>query len=268
MRTKTLLLSAVALAAGIVSSLAQPVFSINVVGYYNSTVPGGVNGGRLLFANQLSNLLNDVSVVLTNGPVSDPDGLKNTSLNIWNNNTHQYKTFLFFTDADALNNFGSSAGDGWYDGTGTITHTNLSPGSGAFIINPRSTNITVLVVGEVGQGTNTFTIAPGYNAFSLVPPVATNLNSFGFPAFSDGNGILNDSFNRWDPAIQNYRTLLYFTDADAANNFGTGFGDGWYDGTGARQDGNILFNPHVGEAFFLIRPSTGTSNWVYKFTVQ
>jgi hypothetical protein len=200
--------------------------------------------------------------------VSDPDGLLNTSLNIWNNSSHTYKSFLFFTDADALNNFGSSSGDGWYDTSGAITHTNMDQGKGAFLINPRSTNINMLVIGQVIQGTNTFVVAPGYNAFSIVPPVATNLNFFGFPAFSDGNGLINDTLARWDPNIQNYRTLQFFTDADAANNFGTGFGDGWYDTTGVRQDGNILYIPHVGEAFFLIRPSTGTSNWVYSFFVQ
>jgi hypothetical protein len=268
MRTKTLLLSAVALAAGIVSSFAQPVFSINVVGYYNSTVPGGVNGGRLMFANQLSNSANDISIVLTNGPVSDPDGLKNTSLNIWNNNTHTYRSFLFFTDADAANNFGQGFGDGWYDGAGNIIHTNLTQNQGAFIINPRSTNITILVVGQVIEGTNTVSVKPGYNAFSIVPPIATNLTVLGFPGFSDPNGLINDSLNRWDPAIQNYRTLLYFTDADAANNFGTGFGDGWYDGAGNNAQNSINFVPHVGEAFFLIRSSTGTSNWVYSFKVQ
>jgi hypothetical protein len=268
MRTKTLLLSAVALAAGIVSSLAQPVFSINVVGYYNATVPGGVSGGRLLFSNQLSNSANDISIVLTNGPVSDPDGNFNTSLNIWNNITHQYRTLLFFTDADAANNFGLGQGDGWYDGAGNCIHTNLTQNQGAFIINRRATNITMLVVGQVIEGTNTVSVAPGYNAFSIVPPIATNLTVLNFPGFSDNGGNFNDSLNRWDPSIQNYRTLLYFTDADAADNFGAGQGNGWYDGAGNNQQNNTIYVPHVGEAFFIIRPSTGTSNWTYSFKVQ
>jgi hypothetical protein len=63
MRTKTLLLSAVALAAGVVASQAQNVYSANVVGYVNVTLAG--NGGYTLIANpfddgngnQLTNLI-------------------------------------------------------------------------------------------------------------------------------------------------------------------------------------------------------------------
>jgi hypothetical protein len=39
MRTKTLLVAAV-LAAGLATSMAQNVYSLNVVGYYNVTIPG------------------------------------------------------------------------------------------------------------------------------------------------------------------------------------------------------------------------------------
>jgi hypothetical protein len=126
----------------------------------------------------------------------------------------------------------------------------------------------MLVVGQVIEGTNTVSVGPGYNAFSIVPPIATNLTVLNFPGKSDNSGILNDLLARWDPTIQNYRSLQYFTDADAADNFGTGFGNGWYDGAGVNQQNNIIFVPHVGEAFFVIRPSTGTSNWVYSFKVQ
>jgi hypothetical protein len=269
MRTKTLLVTAAALAAGLVSSFAQSsnVYSVNVVGYYNVTVPGGVSGGRLFYGNQLSNNVNDISIQLTNGPVSDPDGLLNTILNIWNNNTHTYKSYFFYTDADALNAFGISAGNGWYDATGTIFHDPMPQGAGGFIVNPRTTNINILVVGQVPQGPNSLTVAPGYNALAIAPPIATNLLYVNFPGKSDPDGLANDILNRWDPATQNYKSSFFYTDADAAGAFGIGYGDGWYDATGTRQDTNINFYPHVGEAFFLVRPSTGTSNWTYTFTV-
>jgi hypothetical protein len=267
MRTKTLILSAVALAAGLLSSQAQ-VYSANVVGYYNITVPGH---GRHFLANQLTNS-GGITVDLKSAPVSDPNGANGTSYNYWNNSTHAYTTYVYFTDADAQFNFGTaSQGNGWYDGGGLIHNDNLNQGGAAFIINPQTTNITLTLVGQVVQGSYRLTVAPGYNGLSLIPPVATNLTTFAsFPGFSDPNGANGDSLNVWDDSIQSYHTTVYFTDADAQFNFGTpSQGNGFYDGGGTRQDlTNPNDNPKVGGAFFLIRPSTGTSNWVYSFTVQ
>jgi len=50
MRTKTLLLAVGALAAGLVTSQAQPVYSANVVGYMNVPLP---SGQYISMANQL-----------------------------------------------------------------------------------------------------------------------------------------------------------------------------------------------------------------------
>jgi len=267
MRTKTTILSAVALAAGLLSASAQ-VYSANVVGYYNITVPAH---GRHYLANQLTNSGN-INIDLAVGPVSDPNGAVGTSYNRWNNTTHNFTTYVYFTDADAQNNFGTpSQGNGWYDGNGFIVNTNLPQGAASFIINPLATNITLTLVGQVVQGSYSLPVAPGYNGLSLIPPVGTNLTSFAqFPGFSDPNGAIGDSLNVWDDSIQSYRTTVFFTDADAQNNFGTpSQGTGFYDGNGFRQDlSNPTDSPKVGGAFFLIRPSTGTSNWVYSFTVQ
>jgi hypothetical protein len=68
MRTKTLILAAAALAAGLASSVAQSnVYSINIVGYYNVTLPANT---KVLCANQLddgTNQANDLLGGLANG---------------------------------------------------------------------------------------------------------------------------------------------------------------------------------------------------------
>ena len=267
MRTKTTILSAVALAAGLAYASAQ-VYSANVVGYYNVTVPAH---GRHFLANQLTNA-GDINIDLANGPVSDPNGILNTSYNLYDNNAHNYVIYQYWLGVDADNNFGNgNQGNGWYDGGGFIHHTPFPSGLGAFIINPQSTNITMTLVGQVIQGTYSTQVKPGYNAFSLTPAVSTNISSFAqFPGYSDPNGIQNDTYNLWDDSIQNYRILSYWIGSQADDNYGNGNqGDGWYDGGGFRQDlTNPVFNAKVGGAFFIIRPSTGTSNWVYSFTVQ
>jgi hypothetical protein len=62
MRTKTLLLSATALVAGVVSSMAQSnVYSVNIVGYVNTPLP---NGALTLVQNPLDNGTNTLNSVL------------------------------------------------------------------------------------------------------------------------------------------------------------------------------------------------------------
>ena len=63
MRTKTLLIAAAALAAGVITSQAQPVYSQNVVGYVNQVIPG--NGAQSLIVNPLQNTTNGVEQILT-----------------------------------------------------------------------------------------------------------------------------------------------------------------------------------------------------------
>src|SRR5215472_12747397 len=70
MRTKTLLCAA-ALAAGVVSSMAQSnVYSLNVVGYVNVPMKGGINFN--LLANPLLNANNDITNLYTTA-ASDGD---------------------------------------------------------------------------------------------------------------------------------------------------------------------------------------------------
>ena len=64
MRTKTLLLSAAVLAAGLAASTAQSVFSVNAVGYVNKTLAPGYN----LIANPLNGTNNLLSTIIPTAP--------------------------------------------------------------------------------------------------------------------------------------------------------------------------------------------------------
>lgn len=266
MRTKTLLLSAAALAAGLVSSFAQSsnVYSVNVVGYYNVVTPGN---GYAFLANQLTNSANNVNLMLTNGPKSDVNGVTNTKLFAWNG--AGYNVFQFFTGPDADNFFllsGSVAG--WYDSVGNLANYNLGQGSGSFLFNPTGTPQTNTLVGQVVQGAYSVPVVNGFNALSLIPPVATNFDgSFGnFPGKSDPNGLVNDKYFAWNGA--GYNVLQFFTGPDADTFFlGSGSVTGWYDSVGNYQSLAAAFIPKVGGAFFIQRQGA-TSNWVYNFTVQ
>ena len=69
MRTKTTLVAAAILAAGIASSMAQAnVYSLNVVGYVNVTVQGG--GAYNLIANPLNNTTGNTLTNIFSGPQS------------------------------------------------------------------------------------------------------------------------------------------------------------------------------------------------------
>lgn len=123
MRTKTLLLTAAAIAAGLVSSQAQNVYSANVVGYVNTTATAGQFA---MWANPLDSGTN----VLTGLFPSAPNG---TVVELWNGSG--------FTSA--TKSFGS-----W------STNLTISPGTGFFIkFNANTTNAFVgSVAVPVGGG--------------------------------------------------------------------------------------------------------------------
>ena len=261
---KTLLIAAAALAAGIISTQASSVYSQNVVGYYNvTTTPGHYS----FFANQLTNGNGNVNSVLNTGFISDPSAANNSQLFVWNGGG--YNIYQYFTGADADNNFFATGSvNGWYDTVGNLSTDNINPGSGAFIYNPAGVSITNTVVGSVVVGTNTSTVTAGYNVYSLIPPVSTNIDSAfaNFPGTSDPNGITNDQMYIWNGA--GYNIAQYFTGADADNNFfATGSVSGWYDTVGNYVSLDPAYTPKVAQAFFIFH--TGASKtWTYTFSVQ
>jgi hypothetical protein len=145
MRTKTLLCLA-ALAAGAATSMAQSnVYSLNVVGYINITVPANQ---YVMIANQLNTTNNSIGNVLATAA----DGA------IFQKFAAGYSAYVY--DATV---------PGWTpDGNAT-----LNPGEGGFFKSPVATTVTF--VGEVLQGNLTNTLPVGTYAIrsSIVPQAGT-----------------------------------------------------------------------------------------------
>ena len=170
-------------------------------------------------------------------------------------------------DADAQF-FASGSVTGWYDGGGLLATDNLNQGSGGFLYNPSAGAITTTIVGQVVQGSYTNHVTAGYNVYSLVPPVATNIDSAfsSFPGTSDSNAATNDTMYVWSGA--GYNIAQYYTGADAdIQFFQSGSVTGWFDGSGANVSTSPAYTPKVGQAFF-IQHFGPTKTWTYSFQVQ
>jgi hypothetical protein len=277
MRTKTLVIAAAALAVGIISSEAQ-VYSQNVVGYINTTVPANgfrLIGNQLVTGSDANQSNNSIQTVLASGFVSDPNFENNTVLYYWNG-TGTYNVYYYFTDIDAQNQFSPTYGNGWYDGGGNYPGANIpvvslvqGAGGGHFLYNPTGTPLTNTYTGTVLQGTNVYTITQGFNTYTLAEPVSTNIDCalINFPGTSDPNFENNDVYYHYNTS-GGYDVLYYFTDIDAQNQFSPTYGNGWYDGSGNYGSANPALWPTVGEAF-LVNHVVATPNlWTNVFNVQ
>jgi len=155
MRTKTLLVAAAALAAGLAPSMAQAVYSQNVVGYVNIPVPANT---KILMANQLNGTNNTIGNLLPNPMVP-----AFSQLFKFNGGFSSYT----MDDIDLV----------WLpDGNAT-----LNPGEGAFFISPQATTLTF--VGEVRQGSLTNTLPAGIKVIrsSIVPQAGLVGTTLGLP---------------------------------------------------------------------------------------
>lgn len=181
MRTKTLLLSAAVLAAGLAASVAQSVYSVNSVGYVNVTLVNGYN----LLNNPLNGTNNQISTILP----SVPDG---SALLKWNSSAQQ------FAQADTY------LGGVWYDGDFNPSTTTLNPGEGFFLQNNSGASATITFVGEVPQGSLTNRIFANYGFYGSIVPRSATLTALSFPG-SEGM-----AYNSWDKAAQSYAPAYSF----------------------------------------------------------
>jgi hypothetical protein len=184
MRTKTFLLSAAVLAAGLSATMAQSVFSVNAVGYVNVPLVPGFQ----IVANPLNNSNNLLSVIL-------PSVANNTTVYRFNP-TNQ--TFLnastFFVDP------GPPEVGVWFpDAT-------LIPGEGAFFSSAVAQTLTF--VGEVPQGSLSNPLPQNYSLRSSIVPQSGGITSvLGLTAEN------NDTVYFFNPATQTYGpALTYFVD--------------------------------------------------------
>lgn len=139
---------------------ADPVYSVNAVGYVNLEIPSGFS----ILANPLKATDNKLSALF---PKSLPEGTK---------------AFLFRSGSFAIATFG-------LDDNGVMNWDNdyeILPGEGAFIKNPAATNLTVTFVGEVMQSTTGPLATPIPAGFSLkasqVPQAGILTTDLGFTA--------------------------------------------------------------------------------------
>jgi hypothetical protein len=236
---KTLLIAAVALAASIISSEAQ-VYSQNIVGYINLTIP---NAHFALLANQLDTGSNTLDNVFASGPVSGQ-----TYANYWNGTSFQQ--FEYYNAADS-----PDGNVGWYDyNTGAPCTNYLSPSQGVFVRNTSGSTMTITTVGTVKTGTNFVTIANGLHIYSVPVPLAgQSLDSLGFPGNSG-----NDYYLKWTGT--NYYQLIYYSAADSPDG-----NVGWYDyNTSVYESTNSAVWPNAGDSFF-IRHNALSTVWTNVF---
>jgi hypothetical protein len=235
MRTKTLLLTAALVAAGVASSMAQTsnVYSLNIVGYVN--VP--VEAGRFY---------------ILNNPLDDGKG--NIITNVLN-----LSAVSAAEDGSSLWTFDPVAGfnaEGWFD---AITNwfpgtTALTPGKGFFLQPSASTTLTF--VGSVTLA-STNTLPVGFSLVGSAYPASTDVTTLGFTG-QDGDSI--------------YR---FFSTEGSVGSFGQGAGyfaaiPGWFDsdaagGTGGPTNGPTL---NVGEGFFYFNAQASQELVTQNFTVN
>jgi hypothetical protein len=203
MRTKTLLIAAAALAVGVTSSMAQAVYSQNVVGYVNIPVPAST---KVLIANQLNTTNNTIGNLL-------PSVAPNTQLFKFNNGYTAYG----FDELDLS----------WTPNA----NATLNPGEGCFLISPVATTLTF--VGEVMQGSLTNTLPTGVKVLrsSMVPQAGLISATLGLPGeandqlFTFSGGFTAYGFDEldlsWTPSEPNIAVgqAFFYTKAGSQNNW-------------------------------------------------
>lgn len=170
MRTKTLILAAAISAAGLATSMAQTVYSVNTVGYVNLTIGPGYS----IIANPLIGATNTIPALFAGVPTS-------TVIYKFVNGSYQINTLR----PGAL---------GWSDKTMTLV-----PGEGVFIYNPGAA-LTNTFVGDVASGNLTNAIPQGYSIVSSMVPQGGKLTTD--LGYVTGSGI--QQVYLFDNASQSY----------------------------------------------------------------
>ncbi|HTX21900.1 MAG TPA: hypothetical protein VMD27_08615 [Candidatus Aquilonibacter sp.] len=182
MRTKTLLIAAAALVAGILPSKAQ-VYSANVVGYINVTLTNGENA----VCNQLD---------------FDGTGTNNTLQSVFSTNLpNQTKVYAFYQGGWQDVSYVSSSGK-WLGSATNIVNANLNPGYGVFVDVPTTlppTNIVITMVGNVLQNGWTNPVTAGVQIVSCIDPLSGTIDTNLEYAPSKGDKIYT-----WNASVQNY----------------------------------------------------------------
>jgi hypothetical protein len=181
MRTKTLLLTAAVTAAGVATSMAQ-VFSVNAVGYVNTTLKPKYN----LISNPLRASNNTIGELFKNIEGGVPDGLQ-----VYKFNGTGFTTATY----DAI--------DAAFGPPAAASQTVL-PGEGVFVNVPGTADKKLTFVGEVEQGNLVNPIPAGLSIRSSQVPQEGTVTALGMPAGSDG-----DQIYQFNSTTQGYTTATF-----------------------------------------------------------
>lgn len=217
-----------ALSAASLTSFAQ-VYSVNVVGYVNQTIPAGQ---WAILANPLNNGTNGMNDV-----IKLPDTADGVTVYRYDDAAGAFKDAIQFV-----------GGFGWFSPTDPAPK--LAPGEGFFIQNTTATPLTITFVGEVPQGQLVNALPGGKFALkSSIVPQSARLTALEFPA-AEGDTVY--TFNL---GTQAYANAYIFID-----------GYGW---DSANPDTNIAGPEiPVGTGFWVQKSGTTTVNWTRNFTVN
>lgn len=179
MRTKTTLVAAAILAAGLASSMAQAnVYSLNVVGYVNTSYAPGFNAAANPLVGSPDNTLNSV---LSGSGVPD-----NTIVFTWDTVLQDFSPVL----------------PTYVAGTGTWSvNVPVIQGQGFFVLAPSA--FTHTWVGEVKQTTTTTPIAPGFNGIASPAPLGGPLST----VLAEMSPNDNDLAFQWNTVTQDFGTI-------------------------------------------------------------
>jgi hypothetical protein len=179
MRTRALLCAA-ALAAGAVSSMAQNVYSLNVVGYVNYAFPTA--GSYYLISNPLDNTNSDLNTIIPTAPAG-------TQIQLWN---------VGLQDFDPTIPTYNGVSHVW------VPDSTIKPGQGFFVVpNGPFTNT---FVGNVRQGpvTNAIAGSGAYVAIGSTVPLSGNITNVldQYPALG------GDQIQLWSVALQDFSPTI------------------------------------------------------------
>jgi hypothetical protein len=185
MRTKTLLLTAALSAAGIATSMAQ-VYSVNAVGYVNTTLFPGFTLVSNPLNNTTGNTIQNLFGTGIQGTV--PGGL---IVYHFNPTTDQFVTAVW----DDIDGAFTPAANG---------ATQIPPGTGVFVFNPSANNVTCTFVGEVPQdAASNIQIPQGFSIKGSTVPQEGTLPALQFPG-ADG-----DIAYEWNPTTDQYVSAVF-----------------------------------------------------------
>jgi hypothetical protein len=228
MRTKTLLIAAAALAAGVISSEAQ-VYSQNIVGYVNTVFPAG----------QYAAVNAPLAATSTNAPEDALTSLATgDSILFWSGSA--FSTYVYISPQQWIYPDGSTIGPA----------PNLGVGPGFFYLNGGGAPETNTFVGTVVL-TNTVTLPAGnYALVGSTPPIADSL---------DGTNLnlplqTGDSVLLWSVAAQSYDTYVFISDGQWIYPDGSTIG--------------AAPSTTVGNAFFYLNGGGSAETWTQNFIVQ